>query len=444
MMLPDSRPAPDNRGIQALSITKLNQFVQEALRREIRLQNIWIEGEITNYNYNRSSGHIYFSLKDDQSVMDCTFFKYANARYAGPAMKDGTKVLAKGSISTFPARGRVQFNIQMVMLAGEGALRLKIEELKQRLFKEGVFDPSRRRPLPAMARTIGVVTAPGGAAIQDIIRVARLRHPRINILLAPCQVQGPEAPASICEAIQLLNLPEMNVDVIIAGRGGGSFEDLLAFNEESVIRAFATSRVPIVSAVGHEIDAPLTDLAADAHAPTPSAAAQKVVFDFRSIETNLERSHERLRQALRNRYRNDRDRLRALLRSAALTSPRGAVENRIQLVDDLSKSMRHGLTRIVQDRRMRYRNSELIAVHYRAILNHAQRSFGIASERLMNFGPLATLQRGYSIVTTDEGTVIRSIAGLKKGNRLEIILTDGRASVIVEGTRPNPGPRTES
>lgn len=440
-MLPESRPTTENRGIQALSITKLNQFVNEALRREIRLQNIWIEGEITNYNHNRGSGHIYFSLKDDQSVMDCTFFKYANARYAGPALKDGTKILAKGGISTFPARGRVQFNIQTVMLAGEGALRLKIEELKQRLFKEGLFDPSRRRPLPAMVRTIGVATAPGGAAIQDIIRVARLRHPLVNILLAPCQVQGPEAPASVCEAIRLLNLPEMEVDVIIAGRGGGSFEDLLAFNDESVIRAFAASRVPIVSAVGHEIDAPLTDLAADAHAPTPSAAAQKVVFDFRSVEMSLERSHERLRQALRNRYRSDRDRLRAILRSAALASPRGAVQNRIQLIDDLAKTMRQGLFQIVQDRRMRFRSSEVIPVHYRAIVRHAQRSFAIASERLMNFGPLATLQRGYSIVLEEDGTVVRSISGLAKGARLEIVLSDGRASVTLDDTRPNPDAR---
>ena len=302
------------------SVSRLNQTISNVLQSESAIQGIWLEGEIFNLTYH-NSGHIYFSLKDQKSTVNCTFFKGANQKLKGLRLQVGMQIMAFGGVSVYQPRGNYQFNVQRVTLAGEGELRLRIEQLKKKLHQEGLFNPEKKRPLPFLPLTIGVATASTGAAIQDIIRVSRYRFPEINILLAPCVVQGEGAVSSIVSAIQALNDPSLGVDVIIAGRGGGSFEDLMAFNEEPVVRAYADSRVPIVSAVGHEIDSPLTDLAADAYAPTPSAAAEKVVPVRQDLEQMLDDADYRMANALSQRLRNVKDRVIRVATSAVYENP---------------------------------------------------------------------------------------------------------------------------
>ncbi|MBI3396797.1 MAG: exodeoxyribonuclease VII large subunit, partial [Spirochaetia bacterium] len=343
------------------------------------------------------------------------------------------KILARVSVTSYGARSQYQLNVQEITLAGAGELRLRVERLKKALHAEGLFDPSKKKPLPVLPVTIGVATAPDGAAVQDIIHVARTRFPHINILLAPCVVQGPDAPSSIIAAIQLLNDPAHGVDVIIAGRGGGSFEDLMAFNEESVVRAFAASRLPIISAVGHEVDSVLSDFAADAFAATPSAAAQRAVPVLSEIEEKIDRCAFRLKSSLQTRYRSDRDRLRALLRARVFLSPRSILlDERAQFVDDAAKAFRQAARVVLKDKSAQLRSSDALSAHYKNLLSGFQKQFEIASERLANFSPLATLKRGYAIVRNAAGEVIRDSLLVQPGERLEVLLEKGRLQVQVE------------
>ena len=449
---PEPEPDGGSDG-EIFSVAWLTQTIRDTLTYEERLQNIWIEGEIFNLTYH-SSGHVYFSLKDDQAVINCTFFRGANQRFRHIRMKEGMKLLAFGGVSVYAPRGSYQFNVSRIMVAGEGELRLKIEALKQQLKKEGLFEPGRKRRLPYLPTTIGVVTAPTGAAIQDIIRVARTRYPNINLLLAPCIVQGEDAAASVCAAIEALQDEELGVDVIIAGRGGGSFEDLLAFNDESVVRAYANSRVPIVSAVGHEIDHPLSDLAADAYAATPSAAAERVVPEYAALADRVDECGLRLSMALKNRHRQSRDRLLRLMGSRVYLNPKLILEQPSQRVDlavkDLrtrtKETVREGIHRLSRfdslpalfeksvdrlSRRFTSTSDRLPALYEKNLARMSKR-FSLATERLQNFSPLGTLARGFSVVRDEKKNVIRKASEVAPGQRLEVILGEGRLRVNVD------------
>lgn len=418
-------------GDGALSVSKVNALVKDRLQRDAALQNIVVEGEIFNLNYH-SSGHIYFSLKDQSSALRCTFFRGANQRYRNVRLQNGMLVKATGGISVYAPRGEYQLNVQRVVPAGEGELRLRIEELKKRLFQEGLFDPARKRPLPYMPFTIGVATAPTGAAVRDIIRTARGRFPELNILLAPCSVQGEGSEASIVAAIEALNHPDLGVDLIIAGRGGGSFEDLLAFNDERVVRAFAASQVPIISAVGHEIDHPLSDLAADAYAATPTGAVEMSVPVREEIDDSLEECVARLKVALRNRHRNETGRLERIFRSRVYERPRSMLEDRAQSADRLERELRGAMRQRLKEAEARMYLFDRLTARYENRLHAFQQRFGRIGERLQNFSPLGTLKRGFALVRNARKDVIRSYGEVQAGETLEVLLGEGRLNVRVE------------
>ena len=419
-----------NTGRQAWSVSGLNSFIRDKLQNEVRLQNIWVEGEILNLTYH-SSGHIYFSLKDKESVINCTFFRNANRSLHGLKLSEGMEILARGGISLYLPRGNYQLNVTQVMLAGEGELRLKIEQLKKKLFKEGLFNPERKKTLPLLPVTLGVATAPTGAAIQDIIHVARNRYPTINIVLAPCLVQGDGAVNSIVSAIEALNEPSLGIDVIIAGRGGGSFEDLMAFNEEDVVRAFANSQIPIISAVGHEIDNPITDLAADAFSATPSAAAERAVPVLADIISHIEESALRFGLLLKNKYNMEQDRFMQLLKSQIYTNPISILSTPGQHLDLAIRDFRSAIKLKVNESALQLKGVNLIPVLFQKNLADFIKRYELAIERLGNFSPLATLKRGFAIVRNNKKNVIRKHTQVKKGENLEVLLDEGRIGVSV-------------
>ncbi|MCB1169942.1 MAG: exodeoxyribonuclease VII large subunit, partial [Leptospiraceae bacterium] len=382
-------------------------------------------------------GHIYFSLKDDRCNVSCTFFRGANQKLKGLKLQVGMQIMAFGGVSVYQPRGTYQFNVQRVTLAGEGELRLRIEQLKKRLNEEGLFNPERKKSIPFLPLTIGVATASTGAAIQDIIRVARSRFPGVNILLAPCVVQGEGAVKSICNAIEALNAPELNVDVIIAGRGGGSFEDLMAFNEEAVVRAYAASTVPIVSAVGHEIDSPLTDLAADAYAPTPSAAAERVIPVRDELEQTLDDADYRMASALNQRLRNVKERIQRVASSGVYQNPLAILKHPHQRLDWTAREIHSRMQAIhVQSSRDLDRFSHLPMIFGRELDRHS-RAFSLLAERLDNYSPLGTLRRGYSAVRNEAGTVVRGVSELKADQEVEILFAEGKARARITDLQEN-------
>lgn len=414
------------------TVTRLSLAIREALQGNPRLQGIWLEGEINNLVYH-TSGHIYFSLKDRESTISCTFFKGVNQRFNSIRLADGMKVLVRGGVSTFAPRGSYQFNVQYLTPAGEGELRLKIEQLKNQLFKEGLFDTEKKKKLPVLPINLGVATAPTGAAFQDIIRVSRSRFPGINILLAPCQVQGEGSERSIISAIQILNRPELEIDVIIAGRGGGSFEDLMAFNDENVVRAYAASRVPIISAVGHEIDHPLTDLAADAYAATPSAAAEMAVPVYNDLLEDIEECAIRMKYSLENRHKHEKHRLIRLLKSRIFLEPAGIFQPFGQNLDTIWKDIQNVMRNITGEHRVQLAEFVSLPGLFNHNLARIRSRFELATERLSNFSPLATLQRGYSVVRNAKKQVIRKSSDVKQGDSLEVMLSEGSLEVVVKG-----------
>ncbi len=410
------------------SIGRLNEAVAQALARDPSLATVWVRGEVSNLK-NHESGHCYFTLKDSGSQVSCTFFRTAVLRHRGQPLTEGADVLARGRPGIFSKRGTYQFNVQEVRPAGLGELRQQLDELKRRLYQEGLFASERKRPLPLVPFTLGVVTAPGGAAIQDIVRVARGRFPDLNILLAPCLVQGPDAVRSIAAGIQLLNDPTLNVDVIIAGRGGGSFEDLLPFSDERVVRAFAASRLPIVSAVGHEIDTPLCDYAADAAAATPSAAAERAVPVIADVVGALDEAALRLNVALHNRRRYEAARLRSMLGSEVYRNPASLLEPRFQAVDVLSRELRGYLQGRLHGARRQLEPSAVLQLRFSAILARLRGRFEVLTERLQHLSVQSALERGYAIVRDADGKIVRAASGVQPGDRLEVILGQGRLEV---------------
>lgn len=413
------------------SVSRLNLTIRDKLQGDRSLQGMWLEGEVFNVNYH-TSGHVYFSMKDGQSAISCTFFRGANQKFKHIRLTNGMQILAGGGVSVYAPRGNYQFNVSRIMLAGEGELRLKIEEVKRRLQAEGLFEHARKQALPELPVTVGIATAPTGAAIRDVLRTIERRFPSMNILLAPCTVQGDSAAASIVEAIEALNSPELEVDVIIAGRGGGSFEDLLAFNEESVVRAYANSRIPIISAVGHEIDHPLCDLAADVYAPTPTGAAEMAVPVFEDLAEQIEDCGLRLKVALRNRYRNEKARLERIFQSRVYTNPQSMLEERQLRLDYLSRELHQATqNRIVAASRILERFERLPMLYEKNLQQRANR-FSLAEERLQNFSPLATLKRGYSVVRNQQRDVIRRATDVAAGDSLEVLLGTGSLKVVVE------------
>lgn len=358
--------------------------------------DVEVEGEVSGFKAH-GSGHWYFCLKDGDAVLNCAMFRGHNVRVRRPP-RDGDRVLVRGGVEVYPPRGSYSLIVRQMTAAGAGDLLRRLEELRARLAAEGLFDPGRKRPLPPVPRAIGVATSPTGAAFQDIVRVVRQRFPTMPIYLAPCRVQGEGAGFEVARAIALLN-EHGKADVIIAGRGGGSAEDLWCFNEEVVVRAVANSRIPVVSAVGHEVDVALSDLAADVRAATPSHAAEIVTPVHAELDAFVDEMEERLRAAAQRRVAMLRDRVRRV----RLLHPRQRVERGRIRLDELDERLREAALRGLVLRRAK---------------------LAASTRHLEVLSPLSVLVRGYAIVTKG-GVAVTDGAALAVGDRLDVRLARG-------------------
>ncbi|MFB5084637.1 exodeoxyribonuclease VII large subunit [Symbiobacterium thermophilum] len=405
-------------GRQLLTVRELTRYVKDLLDEDPLLRSVWVQGEISNFKWHHS-GHIYFTLKDEVAQVKVVMFRsYANRLRFRP--ENGMQVIVQGNVTVFERDGVYQLYAAAMEPYGLGALHLEFEQLKRRLAAEGLFDEALKRPLPRLPRAVGLVTAPTGAAIRDMITVARRRFPGMRLVLAPALVQGPDAPESLIRALGLVaRVPE--VDVVIIGRGGGSLEDLWAFNDERLARAIRACPVPVVSAVGHETDYTIADFAADLRAPTPSAAAELVVPSRSELLGVVDGLRIRLSTAARRLVERRRIRLRALTERPVLQRPQGRVLQDRQRLDGLV-------------RRLEYLGGSLLAAR--------RRELGGLAGRLEALSPLAVLARGYAIARTEEGRVVKDAAQLQVGDRLDVLLHRGSVRCQVEEIRGDAGEGT--
>jgi exodeoxyribonuclease VII large subunit len=388
-----------------LTVTQLTVQIKNLL--EGNFPEVWVEGELSNLNVPQS-GHAYFTLKDEHSQVRAVMFRSSH-RYLKFTLQHGIQVLCRGRVSVYDPRGEYQLILDYIEPKGVGALQLAFEQLKAQLEKEGLFDLGRKKPLPLLPRRIGIITSPTGAAIRDMLRVIKRRHPRMHILLYPVPVQGIDAAPALVEAIRYFN-EEKRVDVMIIGRGGGSLEDLWAFNEESVAREIAASKIPIVSAVGHETDYTISDFAADLRAPTPSAGAEMVVEREERFQDTIHSLEVRLIGRVEQMIETARASLRGNVR--LLEDPRRRLDQFVQRVDELVRRMALGLRQHV--RRDRARLTSLTA-------------------GLDHLNPLAILSRGYSITRKmPEGTILKDAAAVMPGDLIRSRLHEGEVLSRVE------------
>ncbi len=397
---------------QFLSVSDVNKYIKDLVSQDIILSGLWVKGEISNFK-NHYSGHFYFTLKDEKAVLKCVMFRsHATALPFVP--EDGMKMLVRGYISIFERDGQYQLYVEEMQPDGIGALYVAFEKLKKKLQQEGLFDEARKRKLPYMPGSIGVITSSTGAVVKDIINILSRRFYNVNIKVYPVPVQGEAAAPQIADAIRRLN-NLANVDVIIIARGGGSLEELWAFNEEIVARSIYESKIPVISAVGHETDFTIADFVADVRASTPSAAAELVMPERALIENRLDSLKMRLRNAAIQRTAMDRLKLKRLMESVSFKQPFNKVyQERMQL--DIQK---------------RYLHKAL------SVLNAEYRSrLATLAAGLDALSPLNSLARGYSIVRSiKDDTLVKSIKAVRLGDKLEIHMTDGRVECMVEEIR---------
>src|SRR5438105_10387953 len=392
-----------------LSVTQVSRYLKEVLETDDLLQDIWVQGEISGCK-TYSSGHCYFTLKDAEAQLPCVFFKQARLRSSAPDLRDGMAIAANGRISLYERDGKLQLYVEYVEPLGDGALFLRFEQLKARLEAEGLFDTDRKRPLPSQPSVIGIVTSPQAAALRDMLRVLRSRYPLAEVILAPTLVQGAEAPASIAAALDLLN-EHGEADVVIIGRGGGSIEELWAFNEEVVARAIARSRIPVISGVGHETDFTIADFVADYRASTPTAAAAAAVPDIGDWRSDILEKQETL-TVLVEEYLNDlSEQLGRTQHDLQRASPQNMLDRRRQQLDETTERLQEYLQHILSLRSERLQGMAL---------------------RLHSLSPLRTIARGYAIVRRDtDGAIITSMQQAQSGDTLTIQVNDGHIPVQV-------------
>ena len=382
------------------TVTSLNRHIKEILDGDASLRFIRLKGEVSNLK-KYPSGHFYFTLKDENSVVSAVMF-YNDALRIGFDMKDGDEVLAYGSISVYPQRGSYQLYVNGIELFGQGAILVELEKLKQKLKAEGLFDESRKRPIPSFPKAIGIISASGSAAIEDMIKNIQRRYPVTQIYFFPSLVQGSAAPKDLLRAFILSKTYDLTT--LIIGRGGGASEDLNAFNDETLVRVLATSQVPIISAIGHEIDFTLVDYIADRRVSTPTGAAELATPDKREIYENLNESLERMSLALQNKVHVLKERLSLLSKRSFFVDPKSIYENKSRDV----KEYRVRLANAMQ-------NSYLIA----------NRDVKAYRQRLEALSPFGVLKRGYSIMSDQEGRIIDSINKVEAGQNVTTTLKDG-------------------
>lgn len=390
-----------------LSITQLNEYIRGRMDADPLLTQVAVRGEISNYKL-YPSGHHYFTLKDESSALKCVMFK-GNAMRLRFRPKSGMKVIAMGKVSVFPRDGAYQLYCTAMAMDGVGDLYAAFEQLKKKLAAQGLFDPAHKKPLPKYPGTIGIITSSAGAAVHDMLRILRKRYPLSNVRLLPVRVQGAEAPGEIAAAIRYANYYKL-ADLLIVGRGGGSIEDLWAFNEEQVAYAIYESEIPVISAVGHEPDVTISDFVADLRAATPSNAAELAVPDQDALRQNLDSMSAAMETALNRQLKSARQHLDVLSQSPALRSPTGYLEQR-------SKSLE-----LLKNR--------LVSAQNQSITRKNQRYIAAVS-KLDAMSPLKVLTRGYAMAQTERGEVLRSVSQVELGERIRISLCDGKLSATV-------------
>lgn len=392
------------------SVGQVNRYVKNMFTQDFFLQKVYVKGEVSNCKYH-TSGHVYFSLKDEAGTLTCVMFA-GQRRGLSFRMKDGDKVVVGGSVDVYERDGRYQLYAKEITLEGAGALYVRFLALKQELEDMGMFAQEYKQPIPRFIRRLGVVTAPTGAAVQDIRNISYRRNPYLQIILYPALVQGEGAADSIVKGIHMLD--ESGVDVIIVGRGGGSIEDLWAFNEESVARAIFECRTPVISAVGHETDFTIADFVADLRAPTPSAAAELAVDDYRSIVEAAASYGERLHRAIWGKLDLQRSRLDTCKTRFMYLSPENRIREMRQKLLDLEEEIQGAMESRIGDKRHR------LAVYL---------------ERFTGLSPLRKLNQGYSYVADKNKNAVTSVEQAKVGDRLFISVTDGCMETEVRSIR---------
>jgi exodeoxyribonuclease VII large subunit len=401
------------------SVTQLTHYLRDLLENDANLQDLWVQGEVSNFS-RPSSGHLYFTLKDSSSALRVVMWRSAAARQAF-LPRDGDAIEVHGAISLYEAGGQYQLYADLMRPVGEGALFQEFLRLKARLEAEGLFDPERKRPIPRWPHRIGIVTSPSGAAIRDIINTLRRRFPLPEIILAPTAVQGVEAPPGIVRALEILN-QRYQPDVILLARGGGSIEDLWAFNDERVARAIAASTAPVISGVGHETDFTIADFVSDLRAPTPTAAAELATPNRADLLESLGELQGRAIRAMQSIFSEQHWLLNRLENNLILRSPLGRVRSDRQRLDEWTRRSTAALTYWLQLQRARQSGLE---------------------QRLGSLNPNAVLRRGYAVVTRIDGRVVRSTQQVTVGDALTVRLQDGQFGVRVQTPPHNESSQEE-
>jgi exodeoxyribonuclease VII large subunit len=436
------------------TVSRLTAHIRDVLERQV--PPFWVEGEISNLRA-PGSGHAYFTLKDDQAQIRAVLFRNRLRRIRFQPV-DGLHVLVFASLEVYAARGEYQMVVELMEPRGLGALQLAFEQLKQKLRADGLFEAARKRPLPRFPRKVGIVTSPTGAAIQDILRIIGRRFQGLHIVVRPVRVQGEGAAAEIAEGIRDLNLLG-DIDVLIVGRGGGSLEDLWAFNEEVVARAIVESKAPVISAVGHEMDVTIADFVADLRAPTPSAAAELVVREKEAIRAGVADLRERLTRATARVLERRRERLRFLIQRRVLGDPSRGLRDLHRRLDELSFRLRAGLAtryrqsrhrlalaegrlraaspfvRLGTQRRMLTHLEGRLGAGVHRSLDHSRHRLRVAAGRLDGLSPLAVLRRGYSLTRRPAGEIVQRASQVAPGDTVDVLLHEGSLECRVLDTR---------
>ncbi len=393
------------------SVSDINKYIKQLVSRDLILSDVSIRGEISNFKHHYT-GHMYFTIKDENSLLKCVMFK-SQALSLRFAPENGMKVIVSGYISVFERDGQYQLYASNMQPDGVGALHVAFEQLKEKLQQEGLFDPEKKKSIPLLPGSIGIVTSSTGAVIRDIINVTYRRNSKMKLVLYPVAVQGPQAAGQISEAIKRLN-EHNKVDVIIVARGGGSLEELWAFNEEIVARSIYASNIPIISAVGHETDFTISDFVSDMRAPTPSAAAELAVPDIEVLLYKLESYNMRMKNALVTKVTALQNQLQKINSRPSFTQPYDKVNQQRQAIDNLVKSLVRENQAIIKDKKSQ---------------------FGILAGKLDALSPLKIMERGYGVVKNSQGHVVNSVKQVNAGDKLEILINDGLAECDVTSVR---------
>jgi len=392
-----------------ITVGMLNSYITRLLDHDARLQDFWLKGEISGFRLYQQSGHIYFTLKDEEASVSCVMFK-SKGQHLTFKPEDGMEVLLRGYVSVFARQGKYQVYVEEMQPYGTGGLFLYLEKLKARLAAEGYFALEKKKKIPRIVNRVGVVTSQDGAALQDILRVIKQRHPGVEVILAHSSVQGNEAPRELAQGVQILN-EYGDVDVIIVGRGGGSLEDLMAFNSEELVYAIYHSCIPIISGVGHEVDFTFSDLTADLRAATPTQAAQLAVPDFSLLQKDLTSLSKRMVRFMQRTLSNREERLDRSMMTKVWREPGILLQRQQDILAETGNRLKRAMEGKIQDK-----------THHLAL----------AAAGIDNLSPLKVMTRGYAILTKDE-RVIKDVSAIEIGDVLQADLANGRLQVVIKG-----------